>query len=108
MIAFDSPAGARLRGLEMSRAGLAAVWFTALNEDQPLWAAWAQEKLVNSHRGAAVTLALQMLQASQDDDIPRARQIWVLLDSLPLDRAECHILRSAEAIGRAFLHSPAG
>lgn len=105
MIDFDSPAGARLRGLGVSRAGLAAIWFHALSGDQPVWAAWARDRMEAAHPGAAVTLALQMLQAVQDDDLPRARKIRVLLASLPLDQAECRILRSADEIGRTFLSS---
>ena len=107
MIAFDSPAGAQLRRLELSRAALAALWFTALTEDRPLWAAWAQDRMTDTYPGTASTLALQMLQAAQEDNIPRARRIWLLLASLPLDQAECRILQSAQDIGRAYLQGPA-
>lgn len=103
MVAFDSPVGETLRRMRVSRAALAAIWFDALNADQDAWADWARGELDRRFAGAPVVLALHFLQACKAGDPKRARQLWGVLGSVPLDGAECRILNTAVEMGRRLV-----
>lgn len=102
MIAFDSSAGSALRAMNPSRPALAALWFTALTEDQTDWAAWAKEKIETDHATDAVVIALYLLQAANDGNYNSTRQLWTVLASFPIEGNPCRIMRAARDIGRAF------
>lgn len=103
MIAFDSPAGAELRAMGLSRAALAALWFEALTADQDIWAAWAHDQCDARFPDAPVVMALYFLSACKAGDVQKARQLWQVLGSLPLERVECPIIGNAQGIGQAML-----
>jgi hypothetical protein len=83
MIAFYSPEGATFRAMKPSRSAIAAIWFTALNEDQ---AGWAE------------TAALRFIQAVNDGDTRRAQQIWAVFASYPASAAQSRICDAARRL----------
>lgn len=101
MITFDSPAGAALRKMTPSRRALAALWFTALTEDHPAWAEWAKSQIA-THPNDPVVVALNLLQAANDGDLNRAKQLWTVLSSFPTKPTTCPITRAARDVGGAL------
>ena len=103
MIAFDSPEGIRLRAIGLSRSALMALWFTALNEGQDTWSAWALDLAKVNHPQDPTTIALRFLQASADGDAKLARQLWAVLASFPIDDSKSRIIQAAHGIGQSLL-----
>jgi hypothetical protein len=97
MIAFDSPEGAHLRTLKPSRSAIAEIWFTALNEGQDGWAAWAGAELARQP-GGAETAALRYIQAVSDGDRRRAQQFWAVFASYPASAAPGRICDAARTL----------
>jgi hypothetical protein len=97
MIAFDSPEGATLRALDPSPRAIAALWFTALNEGQDGWAAWAAVELAGLPLGPEAA-ALRFLQAVSDGEARRMRQCWAILASYPIDGTQSRIIQSARKL----------
>jgi hypothetical protein len=97
MIAFDSPEGAALRAMRLSRSAVAALWFTALNEGQDSWSSWASDTLAELPQGRE-TAALRFIQAASDGDVRRARQFWTILASYPQNGTQGRITRAAQAL----------
>lgn len=98
MIAYHSPAGATLRTFVPSRPALAALWFTALAEDDPDWAEWAKAQLALLDAHDAVIVALNLLQAANDGDHARAIQLRTVLASFPENTGSCRITLAARAV----------
>ncbi len=103
MIAFDSLEGTRLRAMTLSRSALMSLWFTALNEGQESWGEWARQVADADHPQDAATAALRFLQAAGEGDARRARQLWAVLMSFPIDQTDSKIIRAARDVGRATL-----
>lgn len=97
MIAFYSTEGAALRALKPSRSAIAAIWFTALNEDQAGWADWAGEELA-SVPGWAETAALRFIEAVNDVDTRRAQQLWAVFASYPASATQSRICDAARRL----------
>lgn len=94
MIAFDSPEGAVLRGLNPSLSATLAIWLTALDEGGDDWARWARETLTSASQDADVA-ALRFMQAANEGDETAARQLWTVLCSFPAERKTGRIVQAA-------------
>lgn len=97
MIAFESPEGHQLRALRPSLSATMALWLAALTDGDDEWSGWARDRLADVSDTPDV-LALRFIQAVNDQDLMRARQMWAILASLPTETTAGSILKAARKL----------